>query len=179
MTPNARHGHGRALAAALLCIAATLLPACGVGDGYRFGSAYRADIDSVAVPIFENATTEVTLEQTLTEAIIKEIHRSTPWKVLPRGRAQTELSGVITNVDLRKLVTDQTSGLGQELAVTLTVSFQWRDARTGEVLVARRNYRAAEPFVPAVGAQERIELGQRAAIQQLARDIVAELRGSW
>jgi hypothetical protein len=67
----------------------------------------------------------------------------------------------------------------ESLAVEITVSFEWKKIDSGEVLVAKRNFRGAEIFVPAQGAQERLEFGRSAAIDQLAKDIVASLRSSW
>lgn len=147
--------------------------------GYSFASTYRTDIETVAVPIFDNTTFSHDLEIALTDAIAKEIHRSTPWRVTSIDQAQTTLSGAITNSELRKLSRQSVSGLVLEQAVEITVSFEWKRNTTGEVLVARRNFKASDEFVPAQGAQERIELGERAAIDRLARDIVNELRSSW
>jgi len=148
-------------------------------EGYSFDSTYREDIATISVPIFENATFEHGLEAELTDAIIKEVHRTTPWRVAPRELADSTLSGTITDAELRKLSTQDKSGLVQELAVELTVRFEWKENRTGKVLVARRNFKTAEPFVPGRGAQERLEIGQRSAVDQMARDLVAELRNAW
>lgn len=147
--------------------------------GYTLAPAYRTDIQTIGVPIFDMADFAPGLELELTEAIVKEIHRTTPWKVVPRAQADTVLTGVITDVQLRKLSTDRDTGLVQELAYGLTASFEWKDRATGRVLVSRRNFRAAEPFVPARPAQERVDTGQRGTIEELARAIVAELRSSW
>lgn len=99
--------------------------------------------------------------------------------MIDRERAQTELSGAITSADLRALGTDSETGLIEQYAYDLGVTFEFRDRRDGRVLVARRNFRAAEAFVPDRLAGERLEFGQRATIDQLARDIVAELRSGW
>ncbi|MFM9957680.1 MAG: LPS assembly lipoprotein LptE [Phycisphaerales bacterium] len=173
-----------ALFCSALAIAITL-PACGsknaegASAGYTFGSGHRTDIRTVAVPIFENRTFTHGLEMQLTEAIVKEIHRVTPWRVAPRDGAETVLTGAITGADIRKLSSQRDSGLLQEGAVELAVNFEWKSTSDGKVLVGRRNFRAAEPFVPARGAQERLEVGQISAIDQMAKDIVSELRGSW
>lgn len=148
-------------------------------NGYAMASAYDRGIQTVAVPIFENPTYEHGLEMQLTEAIIKEIHRSTPWRVVDRERAQTEISGAISNAELRALGLDSDTGLVEQYAYDIGVTFEFRDRRDGSVLLARRNFRAAESFVPDRLAGERVEFGQRATIDQLARDIVAELRSSW
>ncbi len=159
---------------------ALLMQACASDPhrGYAHVSPFDSSIKTVAVPVFDNTTYEPQLETTLTEAIIKEIHRSTPWRVVPRGDAQTLLSGTITEWSLETLATNQDSGLVEELAVMLTISFEWRDLRTGEVKVARRGFRASSAFVPARGASERLDLGERAASDRLARDLIAELRTS-
>jgi hypothetical protein len=171
------------LATALL--ATSIFPACSSNKsapgstGYSFGSGHRTDIRTVAVPIFDNRTFNHGLEIELTEAVIKEIHRVTPWRVAARNNAETVLSGTITNVEIRKLSSQRDSGLLQEGAVDLAVNFEWKSTSDGKVMISRRNFRAAKPFVPAVGAKERLEVGQASVIDQMAKDIVAELRGSW
>ncbi|HVZ93011.1 MAG TPA: LPS assembly lipoprotein LptE [Phycisphaerales bacterium] len=148
-------------------------------SGYTVASAYRSDIRTVSVPIFDNTTYEHNLEAQLTDAIVKEIHRTTPWRVVPPGSGQTTLSGVIVAADLRKLTTQGTSGLVETLAVDMSVNFDWKENKTGQVLVARRNFRSSRAFAPALGAKESLESGQSSTIDQLAKDIVAELRSSW
>ena len=161
--------------------AALLAPACASDPsrGYSFNSAYREDIATIAVPVFKNETYAHGVESDLTDAVIKEIHRSTPWRVTPAERADTTLRGVITGAELRSLRKNPDSGLVQEMAYQFTVSFEWQDNRTGRALVSRRGFKGAETFVPAYGAEEKLELGQAATADQLARDIVASLRSSW
>jgi len=158
-----------------------LAPACASDptQGYAFTNSHDAAIRTVAVPIFQNPTFEKGLEIELTDAVIKEIQRSTPWRIAPEGTANTTLAGTLTNSRLRRLSTGRETGYAQELAVELTVDFDWKDARTGKTLVARRSFTATESFVPASPANERLEAGQHAAIQRLARDLVAELRSNW
>jgi hypothetical protein len=148
-------------------------------NGYALASAYDNSIRTVAVPIFDNPTFEHGLEMNLTEAVIKEIHRSTPWRVVERENAETELSGSISSAELRALGLDSDTGLIGQYAYDLGVTFEFRDRRDGRVLLARRNFRAAEAFVPDRLAGERIEFGRQATIDQIARDIVAELRATW
>lgn len=171
----------RALAIALAVVWGVMGSACASDptEGYAWGSGHRTDIRTVAVPILGNTTFEHGLEMQLTEALIKEIHRTTPWRVAARESAQTVLTGTITRAEMRKLSTQRDSGLVLEAAVEIAVNFEWKSVSDGKVLVARRNFRAAEPFVPAKGARERLEFGQSSAVDQLARDMVAELRSSW
>ena len=131
------------------------------------------------MPIFQNPTFARGLEVELTDAIIKEIQSKTPWRVAPEGTANTTLVGTLTNSRMRRLSTGNATGMSQELSVELTVDFDWKDVRSGKSLVSRKSFTAAESFVPATPANERVEAGQHAAIQRLARDIVAELRSNW
>lgn len=82
-------------------------------------------------------------------------------------------------MDLRPLSTGRQTGMVQELSLEVVCDFTWKDNRSGKVLVAQRNFMAARSFVPANGVGERIEIGEDAAVQQLARDIVAEMRSGW
>lgn len=169
------------LAAAAAAAAASATTACSTDPtrGYAFTSPYRTDIDTVAVPIFENATYAYGLEVLLTDALAKEIHRVTPWRIADPTAADTTLTGSITNASLRTLSTGSDTGLANEMAYELTVAFEWKSNTTGRVLAARRNLRAAELFVPARPAGERIEIGQDAAVNDAAKQIVAALRDAW
>lgn len=147
--------------------------------GYSTHSTYDESVRSVAVPVFDNTTYNIGLEAMLTEAIIKEMRLVTPWVVTSPGNSETTLSGSITRSDLISYSRESQIGLVQEVGVRITVSFDWVDNRTGKTLVARREFTATEPFVPSRPAGERLAVGEQAAIQELARDIVAELRSNW
>src|SRR6185295_3953833 len=146
--------------------------------GYAFGASRSQASRTVAVPVFENQTFYHGLEAQLTDAIIKEIQRRTPWVVTPASAAQTTLSGTITNASLRTLSISAKTGIVEEQAVELTLDFTWRDA-SGNTLVARKNFKSLESFVPERGTNERIELGEHAAVQEMARAIVGEMRSMW
>lgn len=169
------------IAVMLLALALLLAPGCASdpSEGYAFASAHDKSIGSIYVPVFDNATFSHGIETQLTDSIIKELKQATPWKVTSESGAQTTLSGRIVGVELRPLSLARTSGLVQEQAVIVTIEFDWKDNRTGRVLSSRRNFTASEAFIPSRGVGERLEAGQDATIQRLARDVVAELRSSW
>ncbi|MEC9372498.1 MAG: LPS assembly lipoprotein LptE [Planctomycetota bacterium] len=172
----------RVRAAAFAALALALLALAGCANdprsGYTLESTFDQGVRSIAVPVFENETYNHGIEIRLTEAIIKEMRRNTPWEVRSSGAATT-LRGAVTGVGLRKLATNRDSGLVEELAVEIEVAFEWSDNRSGETLVAKRAYRGAGTFVPAHGVQERLATGEQAAIEALAQDIVSELRSTW
>lgn len=147
--------------------------------GYAWGSTYSGNVQSISVPIFNNETHATGLETQLTEAIVKQIQRSTPWVVTVGRSADTTLQGTITGVEYARLSVTRGSGLVQEQAVRIEVRFEWMDNRTGQTLVSRERFSAVSVFVPARGTGERAEIGHRSAIAELAEDVVSELRADW
>lgn len=148
-------------------------------QGYVWSGTYSGDIRTVSVPIFQNSTFSRGLEVQLTDAIIKEIQSRTPWRVVTPSQANATLSGAITESRLRELSSGRDTGLVQEQGVQLTVQFDFKDNRTGRVLVSRRNFTASDVFIPAERLNERLETGEHGAVARLARDIVSELRSAW
>ncbi|GJQ30779.1 MAG: hypothetical protein HBSAPP03_26630 [Phycisphaerae bacterium] len=148
-------------------------------QGYSFSSTMPEGITTVSVPVFENYTFDVGLEAELTEAVIKELQRTSGVRVVQGGGADSSLKGAITSSELRRLTLERGTGLVQELALTIVVDFDWKHNRTGQVLTSRRNFAASDTFVPAKPTGERIETGRHAAVQRLAKDLVAELRSGW
>ncbi len=175
-----RQGWARVAAACILA-ASGALGSCASDptEGYSFTSAQRSDVRTVCIPMFENTTFSHGIEARLTEALVKEIHRSTPWAVTGATAAETTLRGAITTVSLVKLGTQRESGLVQEYAVDIAVDFEWTDNRSGEPLVARQNFRGSGSFAPAPGASELLATGEDQAVQALARGIVAAMRSDW
>jgi hypothetical protein len=173
-------GVGAATMAVGLVAVGVMVPGCAADprQGYSTQSTFPEEIRTVSVPIFRNYSTTPGIEAEITEAIIKEIQRSTPMKVVTTEGDST-LMGVITAVEMRRLSVRSGTGLVQELAVQLTVDFDWRDTRRGEMLASRRNFVVSDTFVPAVGVGERIESGQHSAAQRLAKDLVSEMRAAW
>ena len=164
-----------------LLILITLLPlsACSSTGGYTTGSNFDDSIKTIAVPIFQNDTLQRGLEIQLAESLNKQIRARTPWALSKSDRAETSLVGVITSHSIAQLSQAPRTGLVQEQTVQITINFEWRDNRTGKILVARNGFAATSTFVPQRGVGERIEHGQREAIEELARDVISQLRQSW
>lgn len=148
-------------------------------QGYSFSPAFRQDVQTIAVPIFQNDTFYPRMAGKLNESIVAEIRKQTPYAIVDRAQSQTLLTGTIRTVNLSTLFTDQQTGLAAESAVSMTVDFAWTDTRSGRVLMSRKNFSVARAFVPARQGGELIQTGEDQAVQQLAKDIVAEMRSGW
>ncbi len=164
-----------------LGVALTTLAGCAADpkQGYSTQPVFDTTVRTISVPIFDNYTYRPDLAVALTEAVSKELARTTPWAVTNTSNADTVLKGVVRSEDLRKLSQDPNSGLVQEQAVTIVVDFEWRDARSNKARVIRRRFTGVDTFVPVRGTGERLETGEFAAIDRLAKAIVGELRSSW
>ena len=164
-----------------LVLLALLTGGCAGGKilGYSSASIYPTDVRTVALPIFENTTFDRGIEFELTDALIKEIESRTPYKVTAEDRADSILTGVIRRVDLEQLSKSPLTGLSEEVILSVTIDFEWRDLRSNRLLVERRSFSGSGLFVPSRPTGEPIELGRFAAVQELARDIVSELQAEW
>lgn len=177
------------LPACALCLTLGSIQGCTNDPrlGYSFHDTWDdEDIASVAVPLMTNSTYTRGIEVLLTEAVNKRIQSLTPWSIQPERVADTVLTARITEADLRRLSTDRGTGLAEEYAYVITVSYEWKDARTGEVLVSRQNFRESSTFVPEIrtggtigDGNEPLEIGQYGAIDAIATAIVRSLRSSW
>ena len=147
------------------------------GCGYSTTELYPTQYNTVTVPNFDNRSNDRNVEFNLREALIKELEQRTPYKAVSgTGLSDTQLTGTVTRVSRQLISRDATAGLPQEIEVTVTVDFQWRDLRTGKVIRSYRGLSAAGQFVPNRTVGEFSEDGVRLAVSRLATDIVSRMR---
>jgi hypothetical protein len=149
------------------------------GCGYSSKELFPTEYLTVAAPIFENRTFYRGIEFELGEALTKQIESRTPYKVVSPGVAQTQLEGTITHIDQRQLSRRRPGGVSQELELTVTVDFVWKDLGKGGVIRDRRGFQAVGRYVPTAGVGEPCEVAQHQAVQRLARDIVSTMQADW
>ncbi|MEE9130733.1 MAG: LptE family protein [Phycisphaerales bacterium] len=148
-------------------------------EGYATASPFPRGISTVSVQIFENNTFDREIEFELADALIKQIEARTPYKVTSPARADTILTGRVRSIQRDQLSKSRLTGLSEEVVLSVTIDFQWRDQRTGRPLVQRESFSGHALFVPSRPTSEQIELGEFAVIQRLARDIVTEMQADW
>jgi hypothetical protein len=156
---------------------ATPADTASVPAGYQWKSLYRQDIQTVAVPIFINRSYRRGIEQQLTQSIIEQIEEHTPYKVVPRSKADTVLEGTIEAALTGTLSNDTNTGLPQEQSYVISVSFTWTNQRTGKILVSRKAYDQRASYFATLG--ESAAVGAQDAIDRLALSIVQEMQADW
>ena len=165
-------------------IAVAALTGCGystVGNeptgGYQWHSLYRDDIKTIAVPIFTNKDFRRYEEFELSKALTSQIEAKTPYKVVPRERADTILEGEITSIKVTRLSNDPRTAIPQENLYVVICDFTWKNLKTGQILVQRQNFEQDVTFYPTLGEGEFV--GRQQAAEKLAAGIVEQLQADW
>lgn len=130
-------------------------------------------IRTVAVDVFESKEFRRGLELQLTEALAKRIEQETPFKLAKKERADTLITGVIREVRQSTIGRDFRTVRPRETTWTVILSFQWKDLRTGEVLVDRPTYVQTVDYIRPLG-EDFYHASQR-GMDRLSERIIEEL----
>ena len=131
--------------------------------------------------MFENATTEYTLEQELTDAVIARFVADNHLKVVDERSANAVLKGRITLYRNAVFGFSQ-AAQAQEYRVTLAVSVTFKDQVKNRELWSEAEMLKTSNYyvVDTPGATARTELdGRKEAIAKLAEEIVARSVEGW
>jgi hypothetical protein len=128
--------------------------------GYRLGAdaLYDSNIKTIYVPTFQNRAFQTTpyrgFEVDLTQALVTEIGRVTPYRVVSDpNRADTELIGVIMRIEKHNLNRTQQNTV-REGELVVYVDVVWRDLRDGTILSApRKNVVPTGTTLPRTGGE--------------------------
>ena len=146
-------------------------------SGYQWHSLYREDIQTVAIPIFQNRDFRRGVEFSLTKAIVNQLESHAPYKVVSKERADTVLEGEIVKVDITTISRLYKEAVPQEQLMVLTVNFKWKDLRTGQILLERKNFQQTSTFYPTL--REGTFTASQQAVEKLALGIVQEMQADW
>ena len=165
--------HPPRLVLPLFVLALLVLSGCGYTAQELYPSQYR----TVAVPNFENQTFQQGIEFELREALVKEIEQRTPYKVVRTpGAADTMIEGAVLEVQSDLVSRTDVAGVPEEIEITVTIDFTWRDLRTGETLRGYQGFSSAGQYIPLRGVGEFAQTAQHRAVQRIAEDIVSSMR---
>jgi len=96
------------------------------GCGYSFRAPYDKSVRTVYVPMFKTQTFRRDLEKMLTEHVIKEITRRTPYQIAGSlEEADTVLHGTVNFADKNMLLENGLSNLPRQLTATVNISVSW------------------------------------------------------
>ena len=153
---------------------------------YQYGSEslFRQGIRTVHVPIVRNETFRHDLGARLTEAIVKEIERRSPYKVVSDPNADSILSCRISN-QTKSVLTETENDDPRALDTAISVLATWTDRR-GQLLMQNSitpvgdgliTFGQDARFVPEAG--QSIDTANQEAIESLAERIVSQMEMRW
>lgn len=148
-----------------------------VGCGYSNDSLYRDSVKTVYVDMFQSKTFRRDIEFILTEALRKQISRSTPYKNAERGKADTIIEGEVLEWNEAAVGKDFITDQAREIAGTLSIRFRWQDVRTGKLLVDKPLAITTVQYVRPIGEDQYD--GFQLAADQMARQIVESMETPW
>ena len=140
-----------------------------------------AHIKTIAIPEFENQTSEYTLEREITDAVIQRFVADNHLKVVDERSAASLLRGKVTQYrnSVFGIAADTRSS---EYRVTIVVSVVYKDLVKNRELWNDDNIvRTANYYVQSVpGQPAQTELdGRQAAIQKIADEILSRTVQGW
>ncbi len=146
--------------------------------GYSIRAPYDPNVKTVYVPTFQSVTFRRDINFQLTELVIKEIERRTPYKVVGKpDDADTTLSGTINYAE-KNVVVENPNNLPRQLTATIVIAVTWTDNKavekkdTNPAVVAN-----TFNFYPEIG--EPVEAAFYRDSEKMATQIVNMMEQTW
>ncbi len=151
---------------------------CGEMSGYSNESLFPAEVSSVYVEMFDNRSFRRGVEYELTDALGKRIEAETPYKIISsRDRAETVISGRIEQVNESVLSSERETGRALERAVELRAVVNWKNLKTGELLIDNRSVSASASY--SEWQNQGFNYASTLAANKLAEKIVELMERQW
>ena len=167
------------LAGTALAGAVVVVGSCG----YSTSTALLAShLKTVAIPVFENETTEYALEQEVTDAVIRRFVADNHLRVVDERSANAVIRGKITSYKNSVFGISSDVSRAQEYRVTIGVSVVFKDLVknrelwTDEAMIKTANYYVQD--VPGDSARTELD-GRKLAIDKIADEILSRTIESW
>jgi outer membrane lipopolysaccharide assembly protein LptE/RlpB len=139
-----------------------------------------AHLKAVAVPVFENGTTEYTLEQDITTAIVQRFVRDNHLRVVDEKSANCVVRGKVTQYK-NAVFGFSNSTQAQEYRVTIAVQVTFKDLVKNREIWSDEIIRTANYYVQDVpGQPARTELdGRKEAVDKIADEVLSRSVEGW
>lgn len=159
-----------------LLVVVTLTVLAG-GCGYSHRRPFRSDVKTIWVKPFATKVFRRRIEMDLTTAIKRHIQMKTPYKLANAASADTILKGEVLDVKQATMGRDFRRNVPRETQLTLLVSFEWKDMRTGKILLERKRWLQTYDYALPVGETEATAL--QGVIDRMAERIVEQMEQEW
>jgi hypothetical protein len=161
----------------LAVLAAVVLAGCGIG-GYTNKSLYPQDVRSIYVEMFDNRTFRRGIEYTLSDALAKRIESDTPYKIVSdRDRTDSVIGGQLIVISESILTMERETGRALEKEVILTATVNWKNLRTGRMMINNESVSAAASYSDFLSQD--FTYASSLAANKLAQKIVEVMQNNW
>lgn len=161
----------RRLGGLAVTIAALALGACG----YSFRGTLPSHINTVAVPMFLNRTSQPGVEAIITRAVAQAFSTNGRLRVVRAADADAILDGEVTGYSVAPIAFDQSLGIQQYRLIVL-LNLKMRDMRRNTVLFQQNGVSEQADFRVIGSVSTTISIEQTAldfAATEIARSIVS------
>lgn len=148
------------------------MTSCGV---YTFSPSATGDVKTIAIPLFENQTTESGLREGLTDQLSRAFVSDNTLKVVPEPQADGILRGSVVSYD-RKAYTYDANEVVSEYICTVGISVEFVNRRSQKVIWEEK---AMANWGTYNASGENEELGKSRAIDKLVEDIINRTVKGW
>jgi len=128
--------------------------------------------------MFDNRSFRRGVEYELTDALAKRIEAETPYKIISsRDRADTVISGQISSIGQSVLSIERKRGSPLELEVELQAVVNWKNLKTGDLLIDNRSVITSASYSSSL--QQDFRYASSLAANKLAQRIVELMEKKW
>jgi hypothetical protein len=165
-------------AAGLACAVSVLAAGCSEMTGYSNKSLFPSEIRSCCLKMFDNRTFRRDLEYDLSGALAKRIESDTPYKIVSdQDRADSVMNGQILSINESVVTVERETGLALEKELQVTAVVNWKDLRSGELLLNSQSVTAAATYSDFM--HQDYTYASKLAANRLAERIVQLMEKSW
>jgi hypothetical protein len=166
------------LSLAPVAMAIVVLAGCGGPGGYSNRSLFPSDVRSIYVKMFDNRTFRRGIEYTLSDALAKRIETDTPYRIISdEDRTDSVLSGQLVLINESILTLERETGRALEKEVVLAAVVNWKNLRTGRVMINNETVTAAASYSEFLNQD--FTYASAVAANRLAQKIVELMENNW
>ncbi|MFQ6617908.1 MAG: LptE family protein [Fidelibacterota bacterium] len=144
---------------------------------YSFSGSIPSHIKSVAIPLFEDRTSEYLVKEKLTNALMEKFIDENILKIVDRKNADSIIFGEITGVRDEPYTYDENERV-QEYKVNIYIEIKWMDVRKNKTIFEDKMV-GWGIYSAETGSPQAREEGPDEAIEKLAADIINRTVSGW
>jgi hypothetical protein len=159
---------------------AVLILTCACGF-YSTTSRGRSLTGSIAIPFFDNRTTQPDLEVKATSAIVDALEQDGSLAVVSPGSEEFLLAGAVTRYSEAPF-SISAGGVSEEYKLSIVVVLSFTNQRTGESVWRDKSFTGTENFFfegSPTGEVLSRDNAEEKAIEQIVEDVLNAIFGEW